>query len=231
MSSEARRRRGRPPKQMGIQSQPALNADLLVNSALVAFSEKGFDGASLRAIAAAADVDVALIAYRYGSKLDLWKAVIDSFAHDVTELVTKLMTTLDRAPQLPTSAERLRVTLDQLVDVLFDKPQLALFMVKEAAEMDRGERFDYLYRQLVEPIHAIVLPLIRRVQAENGCPDPDAEILFLTLMSAMSLMIANREFIARRNPIAADGDGYRAELKKTMFAGFCARIGHPRGDA
>ncbi len=228
MSSEARRKRGRPPKQMGLGSQPALNADLLVNSALMAFSEKGFDGASLRAIAAGADVDVALIAYRYGSKLDLWKAVIDSFASEVMASVA----TLDRLPQVPPSnAERLRMTLDLLVDVLFDKPQLALFLVKEAGEIDRGERFDYLYRQLVEPIHAIVLPLIREVQAETRCVDPDAEILFLTLISAMSLMITNREFIARRNPIAADGDQYRAELKKSVFAGFCTRMGPRGGDA
>ncbi|NWK97925.1 hypothetical protein DM806_20135 [Sphingobium lactosutens] len=48
--------------------------------ALEAFAAQGFDGASVRHIAAQAGVDPALIKHQFGSKADLWHAAVDTLA-------------------------------------------------------------------------------------------------------------------------------------------------------
>lgn len=50
----------------------------VLQHAKIMFADRGFSGASLRAIANAADVKFQLINYYFGSKEDLWFAVINS---------------------------------------------------------------------------------------------------------------------------------------------------------
>lgn len=51
--------------------------DKIIQSAIDLFSEKGFEGTSVREIAAAADVNVAMINYYFGSKEHLLEKAID----------------------------------------------------------------------------------------------------------------------------------------------------------
>ena len=46
----------------------------ILEAALAAFAENGFDGSKTRDIASRADVTLGLVQYYYGSKLNLWKA-------------------------------------------------------------------------------------------------------------------------------------------------------------
>jgi AcrR family transcriptional regulator len=55
----------------------ANNRSRLLHAAADVFAEFGFEGASLRAIADAADVSFQLIAYYFGSKEELWVATVD----------------------------------------------------------------------------------------------------------------------------------------------------------
>lgn len=51
--------------------------ELLLQAALKQFAQRGFDGTSLRSLAAEAGVDAALVARLFGSKVALWTAVVD----------------------------------------------------------------------------------------------------------------------------------------------------------
>lgn len=60
--------------------------EAILEAASEALAASGFDGSSLRAIAAAAGVDPALLVYYYGSKEGLYRAVVDrrfGFVHDL----------------------------------------------------------------------------------------------------------------------------------------------------
>jgi AcrR family transcriptional regulator len=54
--------------------------EALLRAALSDFSRYGFEGTSLRSLAASAGVDMALVARLFGSKADLWIAVVDHLA-------------------------------------------------------------------------------------------------------------------------------------------------------
>jgi len=65
-----RRGRGRPPGESDAR-------DRIADTAAYEFGEHGYDGATVRAIAARAGVDAALVHHYFGTKADLFAAVID----------------------------------------------------------------------------------------------------------------------------------------------------------
>src|SRR5687768_12535204 len=69
-----KRKRGRPRR------SDAPDPSAIRTAALARFARKGFDGTNLREIAAEAGVDVALVARQFGSKMGLWKSVVDTIA-------------------------------------------------------------------------------------------------------------------------------------------------------
>lgn len=69
IESKARRRPGRPKESIELR-------DVILDQAELIFSEAGFSGAKVRDIAAAADVNQALVRYYFGSKQDLFDAVV-----------------------------------------------------------------------------------------------------------------------------------------------------------
>src|SRR6266542_232259 len=74
--SPRRRSRARTPR-TGRRPGESGTRDALLEAARRLFAERGYEGASLRAIAAAAGVDAALVAHFFGSKADLLAAAVD----------------------------------------------------------------------------------------------------------------------------------------------------------
>ena len=77
------RRTGRRPGNSGAKTQ-------ILTAAREQFAESGYDGASIRAIAAAAGVDPALVHHYFGRKEDLFVAVVGPPA-DPGELIPQVM--------------------------------------------------------------------------------------------------------------------------------------------
>ncbi|MGR6321075.1 TetR family transcriptional regulator [Micromonospora soli] len=77
------RRTGRRPGNPGTR-------EAILDAARAAFAERGFDGASIRAIAAAAQVDPALVHHYFGSKDQLFLAAMN-FPADPRELLPKVI--------------------------------------------------------------------------------------------------------------------------------------------
>jgi len=126
-ASRARRRRG--PRGDGTQAREAILA-----AARTRFGADGYDRATLRAIAAAAGVDVALVSYYFGSKSDLFVAalqlpispaeVLDALLADGTDglgarLLERLLTVWDEPVSGAPLADVLRSAAGQF-DLLRD---------------------------------------------------------------------------------------------------------------
>jgi len=100
-----RRRRGRPA---GV----SVTREKILTNARELFARNGIDKTSIRAVAAAADVDPALVHHYYGTKEQLFAAAID-LPIDPEEVL---------APLWETPAEQLGDALVRLVLPLWDSP-------------------------------------------------------------------------------------------------------------
>ncbi len=80
-------RRGRPPGESG-------NREAILAAARVLFAERGYDRASIRAIARQAGVDAALVHHYFGTKEDLLRAAVQ-FPMPAAELLAEAFTDLE----------------------------------------------------------------------------------------------------------------------------------------
>lgn len=175
--------------------------DRLIDCALDSFAMWGFEGATVRKIAAQAQVDPTLIHYHFGSKLGLWKAVVDRIAAQVEAIIARF------AP-----GGGSRALVNDLVDSVCAHPNLAFFLIKEVSR--QTDRFDYFFQALVAPLRDQMVPIIRQAggEARDG---EQAELIHFTLMGAIVMAIVTRSFGA--NPAAEDHDAkFRADLQDLL---------------
>lgn len=198
----APRRRGRPAK-----DAPRDGTGLL-RAAAQAFAEQGFEGATLRGIAAAAGVDPALISYRYGGKAALWRAVIEDFAEEV-------LTALQCAPCGP--PDRLAALIDALCRLSCRRPDIARLMIREATCPAEGERPALIRDLLTRPLHDALLPLVADAEALRPPGDrADPEVRLFAMLGALWMVLSTRPALAAFTEIAGDEARLRDELLRSL---------------
>ncbi len=101
---------------------------LLISEKL--FAEKGFDAVSTREIARMAHVNIAMIAYYFGSKEKLYEAVIDSRLISLEEYIPQLNI-------LPNYAQKLAFLIDVLVDKFIERKYFQQIVFRELSTSER----------------------------------------------------------------------------------------------
>lgn len=208
----APRRRGRPAK-----DAPRSETGLL-QAAARAFAEQGFEGATLRGIAAAAGVDPALISYRYGGKAALWQAVIEDFAEEV-------FAALRCAGAASGPQDRLTALVDALCRLSCRRPDIARLMVRETTCPDQGERPALIRDLLTRPLHDALLPLVAEAEALRPPEErADPEVRLFAMLGALCMVLSTRPAIAAFTDIAKDEARLREELLRSLRLPVSARL-------
>ncbi len=110
----------------------------IVEAAIGAFAEHGYEGAATRDIAARADTSQGLVSYHFESKAELWRAAADHLFGDVAATLD-----LPEGARTPAS-EAARDAIRAFVRLNARRPELFHFMV------DAGRHDDDRMRYLVE---------------------------------------------------------------------------------
>lgn len=140
MQSEAKphspktRHVGRPRND---ESQPSGDLRIL-EAALEAFSQNGYDGVSTADIAAAADVAQSVVHYHFGDKETLWRAAVDYLFERVRKTDPL---PLDEADDT-TALERLKSLMRRFVVLSAKVPELGHLIMHEGVH--GGPRLDWL---------------------------------------------------------------------------------------
>ena len=128
----------------------------LLLAALQLFGEKGFDAASTRELAAAANANIGSIAYHFGGKAGLYLACGDFIIDRMRALVGASLDALKDPRHLPRAAARQLILM--LVQrfaafLLADKDAnlIAPFMLRELAHP--GQVFEKIYTTAMGPAH------------------------------------------------------------------------------
>ena len=135
------RRIGRPPGADAEQTKTAI-----LDAALDAFADRGFDGASIREITGSIGVGHNLVRHYFGSKEDLWRAAV---RHGLEPAATRIVEMFDVRAARP-----LRPTLRAGLEVLMaeaaaNPPAFRLFL---AEALRGGPRFERIYDDVLGPI-------------------------------------------------------------------------------
>lgn len=170
------RKRGRPAK-----GSP-LTRDAVLGAAMEHFARAGFEGTALRDIAQDAGVDAALICHHFGSKLDLWKAVVDEIAGRLGTARQAILSLQDS--DQPCDA-RVRAGLSNFIAANCNVPEFASFLSDGISSV--GERRDYIMHRIWDPYQEAMLPLLREAQTEGFLRQGNPELTLMMVMGAIML--------------------------------------------
>lgn len=171
----------------GPRKGPGPDLTMLERFALEAFSRRAFDNVGLRELASAAGIAPTLILYRYGSKVGLWKKIVDGLGARVEEACSSIKSTYASSEPLPVRAS---AALRHFVVLSIAIPELSPLFVGEMSQP--GERQDYLLLKIWNPFLDAVLPLIQDAQnhanADFGVPKYAAFSILSMIFAAQYML-------------------------------------------
>lgn len=160
------------------------------------FSEYGYDGVSLRQIGAAADAQIALINYHFGTKDMLYRAVLENRITPVSE---RRRETLRQAMAMTAPAPTVEVVLDALARPWIEMrdteqgrhyTRLIAREVNDPREAERG-----IVRDLLDPLAREFLAAMEQVLPDRSRSDVHGAYYFF--VSTLLQVLANPERVKR----------------------------------
>jgi TetR/AcrR family transcriptional regulator len=161
-------------------TRPSADAtrDRIVAAATDLFSERSFDGATTREIAARAGVTQPLLNYHFRSKDELWQAAVDSLFELLDATMGERVTGLRGVDQI-TSAKLL---VREFVTFSARNPQLHRIITQESKA--DGPRMDYLVDRHVRPLYERTVEMFESLAAAGAVPNVPAPHLYYILTGA-----------------------------------------------
>src|SRR6266571_2304862 len=176
------RRRWHPRKRAEQQRSLETRASIL-NAAIAEFAERGFEGASIRAIADRLGLQHPLITYHYRSKDILWRAAAE---HAFEQIRAGWDTSAPENSDLPPLA-RLREEYATLFRYTVAFPEFHRFMRQEA--FTNNLRLKWVAETVLAPLLGRLIPQIVAAQKQGLLPSVDP-ILFHYMMVSLTATLS-----------------------------------------
>jgi AcrR family transcriptional regulator len=161
-------------------TRPSADAtrDRILAAAVDLFSERSFDGATTREIAARAGVTQPLLTYHFRSKEELWQAAVDSLFDRLNETMAERAVGLRGIDEITTA----KLLVREFIMFSARNPQLHRIITQESKT--DGPRMDYLVDRHVRPIYQRTIELFESLRRLGAVPDVPAEHLYYILTGA-----------------------------------------------
>ncbi len=190
----------------------------LIEAALDVFGRLGFEGASTREIAKAANANLAAIVYHFGGKEALHLAVAE---HVATSILAKVGPTLAAIsdPSAAATPDAAHAALQRLVGTIIDvllgsaeAERWARFIVRE--QLQPTAAFEVIYRFMGGAAGAatrLVATVLGRQEDET------VRLRVFTILGQVLVFRVAQTLVLRRMEWPAIGDRQRAEIKRVVL--------------
>ena len=188
----------------------------MLDVALEAFAELGYDGASTRAIAGRAGVNQGLIPYYFGTKEKLWREAVDrAFA----EMAEELGDVLGSEP--PPPRERLEQVIRGVVRFVGRRPAFAQLMSDEGKR--ETPRMRWIVDHHVRPMFDVLEQIVGETGTVGRLPenlDP-LHVYYIFVGAATQLFHQSAEFrrLSGRSPTDPEVIETHADALVALFVG------------
>lgn len=184
------------PRPAGVARRRAI-----LDAALTVFADRGFDGASTRAIAAAAGVEQGHLAYYFETKELLWREVIRTHTAEIDELLEVGLRNAD----LRKSASLARNLLPRFLAQIAENGRLTRLMLQEFSVA--SPRHDWVVREVGRPIWRRLEPLFGALHAQGITAGALPTFSYYMMVGAALVFFGSRrevQAIAGIDPVARE---------------------------
>jgi AcrR family transcriptional regulator len=201
------RGRGRPKA----DDHPALRTETLLDAALDAFAERGYDGTSVRELARHLGVSHNLIPQRIGTKEQLWFAAVDQ---GFGALAASLAEAVDSDAGVDDVA-RLRALVVRFIEANARRPALLRIIIQEATA--NGPRLDHLFARYIDPVRRFGDELLARLEADGRVRTGSAALVYFLMTHGAGGPLA-LPGLAQRFGLVVDPDDAEAVHRHAVAA-------------
>ncbi len=181
---------GRPPGASGERTR-----EEILQAALEAFAETGYDAMSVRELTRQLDVSHNLVHHYFGSKPALWRAAVD---HGLDRSLRELTTILEEAVGGLDPLATVRMGGERTMMLLARNPAVARILLDESAR--GGERLDYIYDRFLKPGIEVLKRFLAGTRG-RGLRDVDPGVLLIFCLN-VSATFFNQGALAKKLGIA-----------------------------
>jgi TetR/AcrR family transcriptional regulator len=197
--------------------RPRLIADdAVLDAALSAFANLGYEGASIRAVAREIGISHNTINDRFGTKDKLWYAAVD---HAFAELADVL-----QGKAIPTEDDTLtalHAATQRFVQYTAAKPALLRVVIHEAPQP--GPRFEHMYTTYIKPAQDIATEIITGLQdTQRLRPGPVSPTFFFLVTMGLGSLAGLTHLVSRFSHDGADPADIAQLAVDIVFDGFTA---------
>jgi TetR/AcrR family transcriptional regulator len=165
------------------EAQGAETRERILAAALSCFAAGGFDGTTTRQVAAEANVNLGLLQYHFGGKLDLWRAAVDLAFEDLRIGMNDVLS--DESAM--DDALRTRLLIRRYVRFVATHTEF-IHLMHDEGKRD-SPRMRWLVDRHVQPLYEAMRVFIERAQSHGLLPNRiDALHLHYILVGAVGLI-------------------------------------------
>ncbi len=214
--------RGSRPYRRAQRDRGAETRAQLIDAALDVFGRLGYEGATTRVIAKAANANLAAIVYHFGGKEALYLAVAEHVAASIAARIGPVLAAIDDpAIDTPEAAQAALARLvDTFVDVLLGSAEAerwARFIVRE--QMQPTAAFDIIYRFLggaVATATRLVATILARPESD------EVRLRVFTIVGQVLVFRVAQALVLRAMKWRSLGDRERAAVKALVMENIAA---------
>lgn len=152
-----------------------VTTEALLDAALEAFAERGYDGTSVRELARSLGVSHNLIPQRIGSKDALWHAAVDrAFAVLAAALADAVVEHGDSD-----DIDRLRILVARFIEANALRPALLRIINAEAA--NPGPRLDHIFATYIDPVRAFGDEVLASLEREGRVSSVSVSLFYFLM--------------------------------------------------
>jgi TetR/AcrR family transcriptional regulator, regulator of cefoperazone and chloramphenicol sensitivity len=154
----------------------------ILRAATAAFAARGFDGVSIRDLAAVVDLDVATVQYHVGRKAELFTAVFARLQARELETLERIAARLDDATLADAGrlAAAVLEVVDLYLDLLVEEPAVAALWVR--SWVDEPHPIPDLWERFALPQYQLIEARLAAGVAAGALRQIDARLLLRTLV-------------------------------------------------
>jgi AcrR family transcriptional regulator len=169
------------PKRAG-QQRAQQTRSAILNAALIEFSAKGFEAASIRGIAERVGLQAPLVTYHFRSKDMLWQAVAANVFERIRE---ERDASLSGAASIR-AVDPLKHAYRALFHFLLEFPDFHRFVLQETPS--DTPHLHWLADTILGPLIDWLLPQIHAAQAENDLPHIESVVFHYMMLRLTSML-------------------------------------------
>ena len=193
----------------------------LLEAGIDVFGQFGFNGATTRMIAQAAEVNISAIPYYFNGKEGLYHAVVEHICNIVQLQIRSGLESIEErfktSVVTPQEALGLLETLmSKMIDFMLGSDQAPRFMrIILREQLDPSAAYEIIYSQIMAPVNTAVAKIVTAVTPVES--EREARLRALMIMGQILVFRVAREAIVRILDLNGYSPQETAEIKKMIF--------------